>query len=485
MLLIILFLLISTIIFNPSYAFDKTRESNLSGTDESNVAKRENPKESSQDFEIRRVNVVSNVSETENRDLSQNLSSNNHSDVVTFELPSFQSKSNNSCDTPTCRLNFSTGWNDKTSIQFSTNSTNDDTSKIIGKEVDVKPRESIHLVIHMKLNKWVSNPRVELSGFNGTSKEWYYIDNCPTFALTEQMDWQEFNCGFTIEGNTTKVRPVLASGWSSEPKEEAITWFDSISLIKFKPFIADSNLNTQIVYQGLEEPVSMAFLGPNDFLVTEKDGNVMRIVNDIKLAKPVLHVDVVGDGLLGIALDKNGNMTGTGTNKQTTYVFLYFIEPGENDADGSHNRLYRYQFLNNSLVNPKLLLDLPAGFEHNGGPILIDHDNYIYTMIGELDGKTIIPHIKNRALNYKGNDTKQADGRGGILKIDQNGNPKTPGILSNKEPLNKYYAYGIRNSFGMDIDPVTGKLWDTENGPAFGDEINLVEPGFNSGWNKV
>jgi glucose/arabinose dehydrogenase len=48
--------------------------------------------------------------------------------------------------------------------------------------------------------------------------------------------------------------------------------------------------------------------------------------------------------------------------------------------------------------------------------------------------------------------------------------------------LNLYYAYGIRNSFGIDFDPVTGNLWDTENGPAFGDEINLVEPGFNSGW---
>jgi hypothetical protein len=47
--------------------------------------------------------------------------------------------------------------------------------------------------------------------------------------------------------------------------------------------------------------------------------------------------------------------------------------------------------------------------------------------------------------------------------------------------LQYYYAYGIRNGFGMDFDPVTGNLWDTENGPEFGDEINLVEPGFNSG----
>ena len=37
----------------------------------------------------------------------------------------------------------------------------------------------------------------------------------------------------------------------------------------------------------------------------------------------------------------------------------------------------------------------------------------------------------------------------------------------------------------MDFDPVTGKLWDTENGATYGDEINLVEPGFNSGWQQV
>ena len=48
-----------------------------------------------------------------------------------------------------------------------------------------------------------------------------------------------------------------------------------------------------------------------------------------------------------------------------------------------------------------------------------------------------------------------------------------------------YYAYGIRNTFGMDFDPITGKLWDTENGHEFADEINLVEPGFNSGYSKI
>ncbi|MCI0558678.1 MAG: PQQ-dependent sugar dehydrogenase, partial [Nitrososphaera sp.] len=47
------------------------------------------------------------------------------------------------------------------------------------------------------------------------------------------------------------------------------------------------------------------------------------------------------------------------------------------------------------------------------------------------------------------------------------------------------YAYGIRNSIGMDFDPLNGVLWDTENGPRDYDEINIVRPGFNSGWERV
>jgi aldose sugar dehydrogenase len=83
----------------------------------------------------------------------------------------------------------------------------------------------------------------------------------------------------------------------------------------------------------------------------------------------------------------------------------------------------------------------------------------------------------------EGNDP---DGRAGILRITQEGEVVNGhGILGEEHPLNKYYAYGIRNSYGMDFDPVTGKLWDTENGPSYGDEINFVEQGFNSGWKKI
>jgi glucose/arabinose dehydrogenase len=107
----------------------------------------------------------------------------------------------------------------------------------------------------------------------------------------------------------------------------------------------------------------------------------------------------------------------------------------------------------------------------------------VYVTIGDIDG-FYHPDSKTKAQNYQ-NGT-EPDGRAGIIHITQDGNViNGDGILGDEDPLNKYYAYGIRNSFGIDFDPVTGNLWDTENGPNYGDEINLVKPGFNGGWSKV
>jgi hypothetical protein len=166
---------------------------------------------------------------------------------------------------------------------------------------------------------------------------------------------------------------------------------------------------------------------------------------------------------------------------------LYFTESGGgktgDDVAASIkpkcNCVYRYELLNNQLVNPKLLLSLPAtpGPQHNGGRMLVGPDNDLYVAIGDLR--------RHRTKSQNFQNGTDPDRTGGILRITQDGKPVGKGILGDKYPLNLYYGYGIRNSFGIDFDPVTGKLWDTENGPGFGDEINLVEPGFNSGWMQI
>lgn len=246
------------------------------------------------------------------------------------------------------------------------------------------------------------------------------------------------------------------------------------SIGKGEPTIKDLNLKVETVATGLALPTTMAFIGPNDILVLEKNkGTVQRIVNGQMLAEPLLRVNVSSEverGMLGIATSQD-NQTGKSN------VFLYYTESEGGEPVAS--RLYRYELTNEKLVNPVLLLDLPAvpGPRHNAGNIMIGPDNNLYVSVGDLDG-----HITS-AQNIKG--ASGLDGSSAILKITQDGQAVGQGMLGESGISKKYYAYGLRNSFGMDFDPVTGKLWDTENGASYGDEINFIEPGFNSGWLQV
>jgi aldose sugar dehydrogenase len=252
------------------------------------------------------------------------------------------------------------------------------------------------------------------------------------------------------------------------------------------PFLTDPNFTIEEIAEGLSLPTTMAFLGPDDILVLEKDkGTIKRILDGRLLDEPVLDVNVANEierGMLGIAISNS--------TSSATYVYVYFTEAeeeGNDECSGPRhcsdespdplgNRLYRYEWKDGKLINPVLLLDLPStpGPAHNGGVLRIGPDGNLYVGIGEVQGPNAQP---------KGEMT--VDGRSGILRVTPDGLPVGNGILGDKHPLNFYYAYGIRNIFGMDFDPVTGNLWDTENGPSYGDEINLVEPGFNSGWRVI
>jgi aldose sugar dehydrogenase len=256
--------------------------------------------------------------------------------------------------------------------------------------------------------------------------------------------------------------------------------------------VNNPNLKVETVFKGLRSPTSMEFLAANDILVLEKDhGTVQRIVNGKILAQPVLQVNVATEGergMLGIAITKhstaeNGSATAATTNTNTsssTFVFLYYTEKGNNSSEAPlGNRVYRYELVDDKLINPKLILSLPAtpGPFHDGGKVVIGPDNNVYAVIGDL--------LYHRTQSQNIASGGPPDLTSGIIRATQDGKPLSNSPLGNTYPLNLYYAYGIRNSFGMDFDPITKKLWDTENGPNYGDEINLVEPGFNSGWVQV
>ena len=245
--------------------------------------------------------------------------------------------------------------------------------------------------------------------------------------------------------------------------------------------LVDPSLKVELFFKdGIKGPTtSMAFLDPDDILVLEKNtGKVQRILNGSLQQTPLLQVKVgteVELGMLGIAISKN--------QLGKTFVFLYYTEANTSGIVIG-NRLYRYELIDNKLVNPLLLLDLPAtstivGHEnnHNGGKVVIGPDNNVYLVVGDVGGR--MGNIQNI---MRGNSP---DGTSGILRVTQEGKSVHNGPFGNSVPNILYYAYGIRNSFGFDFDPVTGNLWDSENGGIDKDEINYVYPGFNSGWRKA
>ena len=313
--------------------------------------------------------------------------------------------------------------------------------------------------------------------------------------------------GVSLSNSEWKFAPSVPSlspvpfVFAQSSDEPVLRFSDDIG----NPVFNQPGFTAEVVAEGLTLPTTMAFLSQNDILVLEKDkGTVMRVINGEVQPQPLLDVNVATEVercMCGIAISQS-NETGK------TNVFLYYTEAeGQDGGTPVANRLYRYELvsddgggkgINNSsnsnsnstalplrLINPQLLLDLPAlpGPRHNGGAITIGPDNNIYIPIGDTDKMADETEAQNEP-------DFPADGTSGILRVTQNGEPVVDSatgeyILGNSYPLNLYYAYGIRNSFGIDFDPITGNLWDSENGPGHSDEINLVEPGFNSGWNQV
>lgn len=259
------------------------------------------------------------------------------------------------------------------------------------------------------------------------------------------------------------------------------------------PTLQDSSLKIELVTQGLKFPTSMAFINNNGtLLVLEKNtGKVIAVDTDTGIISNSSVIDLRVNssrerGSLGIAVlkaDDNVTSRDNSTKSGTTYVFLYFTE--SNGTDPVRNVVYRYEWnpQNQTLTNGKLLMTLPAlapGI-HNGGKIKIDpRTNYIYTVIGDQNQRGLLQNVADPPSLIQ--DTSV------IFRFTANGSAPTDNPFYNftsSEDIRKYFAYGIRNSFGLAIDPITGTLWDTENGSDRYDELNMVKPGFNSGWHKI
>ena len=163
-------------------------------------------------------------------------------------------------------------------------------------------------------------------------------------------------------------------------------------------------------------------------------------------------------GLISLAVVKNASKT---------YVFTYHTQSGGGEDGDDISKgirplgslIYRFELIDNKLVNPKLLAylnttsikpgqDAHKEAHHVGGKIIVGPDKFIYVVVGDgLDHRTLAHNILSGP---------QPDGTAGILKMTQDGKQAPDPPLGNTFPLNLYYAYGIRNSIAIDFDPVSG-----------------------------
>src|ERR1044072_3071160 len=269
----------------------------------------------------------------------------------------------------------------------------------------------------------------------------------------------------------------------------------------------DDNLTVTTVLAGLDQPISLAFIGMNDFFILEKaTGKVQRVVNGA-LHSTVLDLGVNNAserGLLGIALHPNFAQNG--------FVYLFWTESstGSDTANIDNvpllgNRVDRYVWNGTGLTFDRNLIKLralqqdagqPSRGNHNGGVLRFGPDGKLYIIFGDNGRRGFLQNLEQGGPRpddqFGGPEPDDAHLTGVILRLNDDGSTPSDNPFINAIPpfelfqvgnnVRKVFAFGIRNSFGMDFDPLSGTLWTQENGDDAFDEINRVTPGFNGGW---
>lgn len=274
------------------------------------------------------------------------------------------------------------------------------------------------------------------------------------------------------------------------------------------PKLRDDSLTIDTAVDGLEQPTNLAFAG-NDLLITEKATGRVKLVRSGQIVGDAIDLAVNSfdeRGLLGVAVHPD-------FSKQP-FVYLHWTWRGEGDGEerllgtdteeekevpALGNRIDRFRFADDRLTFDRNIVEFPSNTlesdtsgrvrgNHDAGPLAFGPDGKLYVQMGDQNLRGQLQNIKD------GPPADDAHLAGVILRLNDDGttpqdNPffahgaSTGGEVG--ENIQKIYAYGIRNSFGLAFEPGSGALWQTENGDDSYDEVNVFAAGANSGWIQV
>jgi glucose/arabinose dehydrogenase len=310
-----------------------------------------------------------------------------------------------------------------------------------------------------------------------------------------------------------KKQSLLSRTIQLTPIIGALSFTASTKLNAQTPQLVDTNLQLRTVATNLNQPTSMAFLRHNDLFVLEKtNGTVLRFVNGVSNSTVLdLAVNSASErGLLGIALHPRF--------PQNPGVYLFWTESSTGADSGVlaetpllGNRVDRFNWNGSTLAFDRNIIRLrayqadtgqPLRGNHDGGVLRFGPDGKLYIYFGDNGRRGQMqnlpdgpgPNGNTPDDQFGGPEPDDAHLTGVILRLNDDGS--TPhsnpfyraGALRGGEAgdnLQKVFAYGIRNGFGMAFDPFSGRLWEAQNGDDTFTEINRVEAGANLGWVQI
>ena len=235
-----------------------------------------------------------------------------------------------------------------------------------------------------------------------------------------------------------------------------------------------------VALKGLQRPYGMAFLPDGAILITERAGRLRIVRNNVLDPQPISGMPAVLDrnlkGLNDIALHPDF--------ARNRMLYFTYYKPVAGSQDAATAVLARARFDGeHALTEVKDIFTTSQVINQpSAARLVFDRDGKIYLGIG----------VPIPARTTAGNITTTTDAQspgshfGKILRLNDDGTPAAGNPFAGKpEYKPEIFALGIRNTMGLAIHPETGELWETENGPQGGDELNIIRAGKNYGWPTI